>query len=99
MNVASVRILGRRRRRSMICREIFFLNMNKKYIDFELQNGEFPKCEKCGLEGFFTDEFGIVNEKIYCIKCIEANNLQDQGKLESEKTEKNLNHLLQSIIK
>ena len=68
--------------------------MNKKYIDFELQNGEFPKCKKCGLEGFFTDEFGIVNEKIYCIKCIEANNLQDQGKLESEKNRKELKPLI-----
>lgn len=55
--------------------------MKKYYWEFELPEGEFPKCKKCKIEGFFTDEFGMVNEKVYCVNCIEKFELKDKEKL------------------
>ncbi|GEM_PF-3156808 len=64
--------------------------MKKYYYDFELPEGEFPKCKYCKKEGFFSDEFGLVNDKIYCINCIEKYHLKDKMKLQSEIFEKEI---------
>ena len=63
--------------------------MDKPYYEFmpeEMFDG--TRCSICDAEDFlFTPTtFGIVDEKIYCIDCIENNNLIDQKKIiENEK--------------
>lgn len=64
--------------------------MKNYYNDFELPEGEFPRCKYCKKEGFFSDEFGMVNDKIYCISCIEKFDLKDKNKLQSEIFEKEI---------
>jgi hypothetical protein len=48
----------------------------KKYYT-EISNDQFPVCTLCGDMDCFYGLFGIVNDKIYCISCIEKNQLKD----------------------